>query len=61
MVAPHRPEVGSPAGDVLTCAAVGDAATIGIFVAIVAAVIAAVLVPVVWFVVMIAAGEGDTD
>jgi len=39
---------------------VGDAATIGIFVAIIAAVIAAVLVPVVWFVVMIAAEEGDS-
>lgn len=39
----------------------GDAATIGIFVAIIAAVIAAVIVPVVWFVVMVAAEEGETD
>ena len=38
----------------------GDAATIGIFVAIIAAVIAAVIVPVVWFVVMVAAEEGET-
>ena len=39
----------------------GDAATIGIFVAIIAAVLAAVIVPVVWFVVMVAAEEGETD
>ena len=37
----------------------GDAATIGIFVAIIAAVLAAVIVPVVWFFVMVAAEEGD--
>ena len=41
--------------------AVGDAATIGIFVAIIAAVLAAVIVPVVWFVVMVAGEEGETD
>lgn len=40
---------------------VGDAATIGIFVAIIAAVLAAVIVPVVWFVVMVAGEEGETD
>ncbi|HYD09618.1 MAG TPA: hypothetical protein VEA78_05895 [Acidimicrobiales bacterium] len=35
--------------------------SVAIFVAIVAAVIAAVIVPVVWFVVMVAAEEGEQD
>jgi len=40
---------------------VGDAATVGIFIAIIAAVLAAVIVPVVWFFVMVAAEEGETS
>ena len=35
--------------------------SVAIFIAIVAAVIAAVLVPIVWFVVMVAAEEGEKD